>query len=229
MSMVSNDKIEKYLDELSLEYRELLFKALVERSESVDDLRISELLRIDNEIKKPLLENTSEKKQKRFRTLGLAYIFIGICLAAMSWIVKQISVTPTLSNMFLLCSLILVMVGGLAMLMSVIFPNKILGKNKTDNTNNDKMLQYEVISLWRSFEGMFNDAGVEMNDMRIPYIMNNLVKNQAITENEMNDLKSLLKARNAIIHSIELNYSSKDLEEIIAKVKPILAKLEKLQ
>ena len=59
----NNEKIQKYLDELSNEYKELLFVALLERSKSIDDISISDLLRIDNEIKKPLL--TGYQKQQR--------------------------------------------------------------------------------------------------------------------------------------------------------------------
>ena len=76
----NNEKIQKYLDELSNEYKELLFVALLERSKSIDDISISDLLRIDNEIKKPLL--TGYQKQQRLRRLiissGIIYIFSGI-------------------------------------------------------------------------------------------------------------------------------------------------------
>ena len=54
MNSLPNDKIEKYLDELSDEYKNLLYKALVARTKPLDDLSVSELLRIDSEIKKPL-------------------------------------------------------------------------------------------------------------------------------------------------------------------------------
>ena len=53
----NNDKIERYLDELSDEYKILLYKALISRTKSLDDLSVSELLRLDNEIKKPLFED----------------------------------------------------------------------------------------------------------------------------------------------------------------------------
>ena len=52
-TLSQNDKIEKYLDELADEYKVLLYNALVSRTKPLDDLSVSELLRLDNEIKKP--------------------------------------------------------------------------------------------------------------------------------------------------------------------------------
>ena len=56
-----NDKIEKYLDELADEYKVLLYNALVSRTKPLDDLSVSELLRLDNEIK-PLFEDYQKKQ-----------------------------------------------------------------------------------------------------------------------------------------------------------------------
>ena len=70
----NNEKIQKYLDELSEEYKELLFRALLERSKSIDDISISELLRLDNEIKKPLIENY----QRRILMIAFFAIVFGI-------------------------------------------------------------------------------------------------------------------------------------------------------
>ena len=78
----NNDKIEKYLDELADEYKVLLYKALISRTKSLDDLSVSELLRLDNEIKKPLFEDY-QRKQRRRRTLliaGLTYMVMGVVL-----------------------------------------------------------------------------------------------------------------------------------------------------
>lgn len=56
MQTYSNeDKIERYLDDLAAEYKELLLKRLLEVSGTIENLSVSELLRIDTEIKKPLL------------------------------------------------------------------------------------------------------------------------------------------------------------------------------
>lgn len=60
-----NDKIEKYLDELADEYKVLLYNALVSRTKPLDDLSVSELLRLDNEIKKPLFEDYQKKQHRR--------------------------------------------------------------------------------------------------------------------------------------------------------------------
>ena len=77
-----NDKIEKYLDELADEYKVLLYNALVSRTKPLDDLSVSELLRLDNEIKKPLFEDYQKKQHRRqlFLIAGLIYMFTGVFL-----------------------------------------------------------------------------------------------------------------------------------------------------
>lgn len=47
----NEEKIERYLDDLADEYKKLLLKRLLEVSGTIENLSISELLRIDNEIK----------------------------------------------------------------------------------------------------------------------------------------------------------------------------------
>lgn len=86
MSTLPNDKIEKYLDELSDEYKNLLYKALVSRTKPLDDLSVIELLRIDSEIKKPLLTDY-KNRQRRIYTLfcfGILYMILGVFMFILS-------------------------------------------------------------------------------------------------------------------------------------------------
>ena len=78
----NKEKIQKYLDELSKEYKELLYSALIERSQSIDDISISELLRIDNEIKKPLHAEYQRQKHRRklYISIGLIYVALGFMM-----------------------------------------------------------------------------------------------------------------------------------------------------
>ena len=52
MRRINDDKIEKYVNELGEEYKDLLFEALLKKSDSLSELSVSELLRIDNDVKK---------------------------------------------------------------------------------------------------------------------------------------------------------------------------------
>ena len=54
MRRIDDDKIEKYVNELGEEYKDLLFEALLKKSDSLSELSVSELLRIDNDVKKYL-------------------------------------------------------------------------------------------------------------------------------------------------------------------------------
>ena len=75
----NNEKIERYLDELADEYKELLFNALISRTKDLDNLSVSELLRLDNEIKKPLFENyqRQQRRRKMLQIAGLTYMLLG--------------------------------------------------------------------------------------------------------------------------------------------------------
>ena len=78
----NNEKIEKYLDELADEYKVLLYKALISHTKSLDDLSVSVLLRLDNEVKKPLFEDYQRMQRRRrmLLTIGLTYMVMGAVL-----------------------------------------------------------------------------------------------------------------------------------------------------
>ena len=88
-----NDKIERYLDELSAEYKQLLFESLIERSSSVENLSVSDLLRLDNEVKKPLLANYRRymRKRKMLATIGVTYVLMGVFAFLIYHVYRQVS------------------------------------------------------------------------------------------------------------------------------------------
>ena len=79
MISIHDEKIKKYLDELAIEYKELLYDYLISQTNNLDELNISELLRIDSEIKKPLFKSYRKfyKKSRLLLAIGLTYMFIG--------------------------------------------------------------------------------------------------------------------------------------------------------
>ena len=71
----NEDKIEKYLDDLAEEYKTLLLNRLLEVSGNIENLNVCDLLRIDNEIKRPFLsEYRRQLRRKRvFQMSGVLY------------------------------------------------------------------------------------------------------------------------------------------------------------
>lgn len=228
----NNEKIEKYLDELADEYKTLLFKALVSRSKSVDDLSVSELLRLDNEIKKPLLEDY-QKQQRRRRmllTMGLTYMFLGFLTFIMFEIING-NFHYEMRNMGSLMSIIIGFVGLFTCILSFAMPTLSLSPNKHINGEKGQtmaLLEYEVVTKWRELEGLVNDISINTNVKTPRSIIEFLADNHFVDENEYKLLKNFLKMRNDIVHSMGSEYSSDEINKLIDKIDKIIEKIKKI-
>lgn len=226
----NNEKIQKYLDELSEEYKELLFKALLESSKSIDDISISELLRLDNEIKKPLLMDYQRQQRRRrlFITAGLTYILVGIFMYLFYFIIES---DFSIDGMVPLMSLVISLVGVCAVAFSFILPTTKMGAYRSSNSSKNetnKLLAYSIITQWRELEGIVNDLAENSNVSTPRSIIEYLLSNSLIDKEESDILKEFLKLRNCIVHSTEVNYSTDEIKEASNKVSNIIEKLNKI-
>ncbi len=228
----NNEKIQKYLDELSEEYKELLFKALLERSKSIDDISISELLRLDNEIKKPLIENyqRQQKRRKMFFVYGLMYMFLGIIMLIMYYTIKS-DIFHGTDGIVLLVSIVVSVVGLFISAFSFVMPLSKANATKqkfSTQTETTKLLSFEVITKWRELEGIVSDLA-ENNSIPTPRsIIEYLSSNNFIDKEESIVLKEFLKMRNNIVHSSNVDISADDMKSAINKVDQIISKLKKI-
>lgn len=228
MNLKPNNKIEKYLDELSLEYKELLFKELIERSPSLEELSISELLRIDSEIKKPLLEKSITRRKRKLSIVGLTYIYLGICMLLISFVIKRISVNTELYMLFILLSVIIIISGGLSIVFSYLLTDKKSNKRIQNDTSKVKLMQYEIITTWRTIEGLYNDINPENNVRKIGDIISGLHNNGVINQSDVEILKSLIIMRNVVVHSSEVKYTIQEMEKLLNESERIINKIKKL-
>lgn len=228
----NNEKIEKYLDELSNEYKTLLFQALVSRSKSMDELSISELLRIDNEIKRPLLEDY-QKQQKKRKTLllaGLLYMFMGFTM----YIVYEIMNTNFMygsRDIIPLISMVIGFVGLFISIFSFVFTSSLNSNTRhldREKKESPALLEYEVITKWRELEGIVNDISIETNVKTPRSIIEFLAENQFIDSSEYSQLKDFLKMRNNVAHATKDTYSSKEIIEMMSKIEVIIEKVKKI-
>ncbi len=223
-----NEKIDKYLSELSDEYKELLFKALLEKSSSIDNLNISELLRIDNEIKKTLRKDYRKVQRKNnfLFTAGIIYLFIGL-------IVYVFYNTFFRTNNDVI-SIISVVVGftGLGIILYVYFSTRIFTMSVyADSFSNSKDISfayYEVVSKWRELEGIANDLNINEDKSASFSIIQFYFDNQYINVEEAKVLKEFLKLRNDIIHTSTPKYTLKEIKTVIDKINLIITKIQKL-
>ena len=234
MNISSNDdKIEKYLDELADEYKRLLFNALLERSSSIDEpLSISELLRLDNEIKKPLLRNYQRqlRRKRLFLIVGMTYMLLGFLL----FFLYQIYETNFLNDINKLLEVLSISIAFFGVFLSVLsyaLPTVQISSRSNKYQKEDafeKILEYEVISKWRDLEGTVDDFSTEKKAKPPRSIIDYLYESNLINSEEKNVLLDFLKMRNNIVHSAVTNYSSNELVSLLKKVDKILEKLKTL-
>lgn len=232
----SNDKIEQYLDELSAEYKELLFKSLLERSSSVEDLSVSDLIRLDNEIKKPLLTDYRRYTQKRKKMfiIGVAYMLMGIIFFLFYRVYHQIvyDYFDEESMVSLLC-LVLSLLGAFSCLFSFLLPpetyhKKVIQKMKDQEIGLTPSLEYEVIAKWRDLEGLVSDFAVDSRLRTSSSAINYLQQNGMIDNSEHETLKKFLRIRNEIVHSGSQQESAQEIKDILKETNQILDKLKKV-
>lgn len=228
----NNEKIEKYLNELSDEYKELLFKALVARSKSLDNLSVSELLRLDAEIKKPLLEDyqRQQKRRKMLLLMGITYMFLGLFMFVLFQMINSDFMYNS-NSIFLMMSVVIGFVGAIVSVLSFALPT--IRTSSTRNMVNDKretstLLEYEAIAKWRELEGIANDISIA-SDVKTPRsIIEFLSENQFIDSDEYTILKDFLKMRNNIVHSTDSIYSETEIKDLVSKIDKIIDKIKKI-
>ena len=160
----NNEKIEKYLDELADEYKELLFNALISRTKDLDNLSVSELLRLDNEIKKPLFENyqRQQRRRKMLQIAGLTYMLLG----GLIFVVYELLDSNFMYGTHDIISLISVVIGFMGLFISIfsfmlptIYQSSSKNIDRTEK-NNLSVLEYKVVTKWRELEGIVNDISI---------------------------------------------------------------------
>ena len=231
MSTFENqEKIEKYLDELSDEYRTLLFNALIAQSSSPEDLNISDLLRLDNDVKKHLRPEYKkyEKKRKVLFIGGFSYMLLGIFI----FLCFEISnMNYHSADPMSLVSLLLGFMGFIFCVLSFALPaSTFSSKSRNANKNEELMslLKYEAIAKWRDIEGLVNDLAVGERVYSPMSAIAYLSKSNLIDKEEQNMLRSLLKLRNEIAHSSDFTYSYDDVRKILNDAESVLVKLKKV-
>ena len=228
----NNEKIEKYLDELADEYKELLFNALISRTKDLDNLSVSELLRLDNEIKKPLFENyqRQQRRRKMLQIAGLTYMLLG----GLIFVVYELLDSNFMYGTHDIISLISVVIGFMGLFISIfsfmlptIYQSSSKNIDRTEK-NNLSVLEYKVVTKWRELEGIVNDISINASVKTPRSVIEFLSESKFIDDNEYAILKEFLKMRNNIVHSAECKYSIEELKTIVEKIDKIIGKLKKI-
>lgn len=225
----NNEKIDKYLDELADEYKALLFKALIEKSGSLDDLNVSDLLRIDSEVKKPLLTNNQklQRKQKALLLTGLVYMLLGISM----YFIYTTAFRNRLDIVALTSSLVTI-IGFCICVFSFLAPNYLIRKayadkkKDTEKVEDVRLIEYEIVRKWRELEGISNDMTSGEPPSSSPRsVIQFFAENSYITDDEEKILRNFLRLRNEIVHSSANNVKNIDMQNALVEAEKIIQKL----
>lgn len=229
----NNMKIEQYLADLSEEYKVLLFNALLEESPSVDELSVSELLRLDSEIKRPLLPayRRYQRRRRRLLFIGFTYVLVGLFCFVFYLLYKQFrfSTFDKDSIISLVCS-VTVLLGLAISVLSFFIPQRIKEEMSMPNTKHinesSALLEYEIISKWRAVEGLVSDFSMNSNVVTASSAISFLKQNGMIDASEQETLKKLLKLRNEIVHTKKRSVSINEAQDLLKESDKIINKLK---
>jgi uncharacterized protein YutE (UPF0331/DUF86 family) len=226
-----DEKINKYLIELADEYRELLYKRLIENNKGFDELSISELLRLDNEIKKPLIERRNSRINILYRVMfmGILYIIIGFFW----FLYVNMDMAIRLDSRELAPLLIMFM--GVTISLLSFFVYKIrLNKNRGTRTKNFNLekdisfVEHKIITMWRDIDGIASDLTSDNTEIQDYTPIDKLKSDELINGEEINSLKELLSLRNKIMHERNEPIDFSNSFDVIEKCNGILNKLKKI-
>ena len=223
----NSDKLDRYLDELSSEYRALLFEELIKRSNSVDKLSVSDLLRLDDEVKKHLRSDYIKVQRKRriLLYLGLSYILFGCFFYIISQLINHDDIIFSTESIM---SLLLCFSGLVVSIISAVVPFSTMSKTNSKKSPSEEpssLVEYDIIKKWREIEGLTNDFAIDQKLTTPKSAIEYLSQNLFIDKAELDVLRSLLRLRNSIIHSADLPCSYANAREIITAADKILSKL----
>jgi len=224
----SNKKVEFLLDELGEEYKSLLTEKTLDRMRifDVDNIDLSELIKLDIEVKKYLKVKEKDRTRKRLWSimalLGVLYFMTGFLILTLDY------VRPDMSNSLTKeISIILSFSGALIFILSVYF--SVFSINKLKRSKNKDTSYYVLINKWKEIEALI----IQLTPAEYQRGNNNMVeylrKNKMISNDEENEIFELLQTRNNIVHVPEDNIqiSKEELQEQINVANKLITKLSK--
>jgi len=228
MRRIEDEKIEKYINELGEEYKTLLFETLIKRSSPLNDLSVSELLRIDNDVKKYMQRQEENKINRKYIVLGMAYIYCGIFIYLFAEIMLKFDDMRYLSPIELtqVMSIIISLVGVLACLYAFLRKNyRVAGNNGFDKSESKKLLEYEVVSTWRELEGICNDIALRNDVITSKSVIQLLLSEGLISEEERKELTHFLKLRNTVVHENKVTLSQEEMRKKINSIEKLIEEI----
>lgn len=226
MKKINDLKVQRFLDELGDEYKNFLLEKLIEQTDSLDNLSVSKLISIDNDVKRYINRKQSGRKYWTFQLVGVLYVCIGIFAFLFTEIMMSFHDLNHLSlyELIQMGSIIMALVGVFAFVFPFLFGNMSLSSKYTKNHKERiKFQEYEVVSMWRELEGICNDLSLKEKVVTNKSIIQLLVQEDLINKEEEKELISFLKLRNCIVHGSGADITDDEIAVRINKVESIIS------
>lgn len=221
------NKIDRYLDILAAEYKELLLKRLLETSGSIENLSVSELLRIDAEIKRTFLPDYQRRRRRRnlLMITGILYGILGLI-----FLILNFKFGPDKYDGLELVSLTMVIMSLTSSLLMILerTRNDTVRRRIEKKVEDSKVLsEYQVVKTWREIEGIAADIYSDEKLRPSHSIIARFLEDSYINRIEAEKLREFLKMRNNIVHDTNNNYDTKTITATLKDIDIILSNLKK--
>lgn len=226
---ITNQKLDLLVNELGEEYKDLLIEKMLNdyQTTDIDNLPISELLKLDVSIKEHLIQDKQIEKKKRmytmFSSIGLMYSLLGIFLLFFQEFKYSFSEEPM--NML---ALILIMIGLFISFYGMLIKNLIIKRKPYTSIRNNTNNGYEYISLWKELEGLMIQVSPDNTPSSPSKLIQYLSESNFISSKDEDAIRNLLKLRNEAVHSTSSPKQELTQEEYLTLVKNIRAIISKL-
>jgi len=234
MAYSNNDeKIKKYIDELADEYKVLLYKKLIEDNRGHDDLSISELLRLDAEVKKPLLDKRRDKRKRMSYMIvftGMVYAFAGMGIF-LFYFLRERMYFGGIELVSLAIAFTGILISSMSMIIPQIMPTRPYSQTKYSRKEKSEqsLIEHNIISIWRDIEGITSELTDIKTAVRKSSPIDTLEANGLITKtDDVGTLRKLLSLRNKVVHHSIENVDYDEAAEIIEKCAVIIETLKKI-
>lgn len=228
---IQNETLQKVIDELGEEYKDLLLFSVANSSKVIDfeNISIPELIRQDIDTKLVLRKSIKKRKFDKMNNIFLAvslfYIAIGLVMMFWSGMQERIVLSPKLDMS------LVIMITGLAFAVLALSAKQISRLNliRSDIYN---MYPYLLVNKWKEVEGCISELESVGNTTKSKAVtLEILKKDKVLSESETKNLRKLLILRNKIIHTNidELNLSKDDVKKIIEEADKTLKRLTKMR
>lgn len=229
---ISSKKLQLVVNELGEEYKDLLIEKMLNdyQTTDIDNLPVSELLKLDVSIKERLVQNKQFEKRKRLynmlASLGLMYSMLGIFLLFFQELKRSLSTEPM--NML---ALAFIMLGLFVSFYSIMLKNIILKRRTYHPAKNDSQNGYELVSLWKELEGIMIQLSPDNTPSSPSILIQYLLENDFISEKDENSIRTLLRLRNETVHSTTssgLKLTHDEYSSLIKNIRYIITKLNNI-